>query len=380
VLNVSGVQGELFENYVCYLHSPSDLEIKLTKLGVPVYALGVTGKLQWLKGIVLLRKLIRSLEIDLIHTNLYDSDIIGGIVGRLTKRPVISTIANVCFEQTFKVDNPKVNWLKLETSRIVRAAIAHTCNYHLISVSESVAESARRRLMIPDEKTSVIYRALPQNRLDPPQPERTERLQAELGLSQFSPVLLNLGRLVPQKGQVYLIEAMGIVVQHFPQARLLMVGDGGLKSDLEKLSNHLGLEKHVTFSGQRDDVRELLEVADIFVFPSLFEGCPNALLEAMAAGKPCIGSRIRPIEEVMEDGVTGILVPALSPQKMAEAIIKLASSSREEAAQMGERAKAWARQQFTVRVAVEKLGELYQKTLEGYYGPYREPSHVPAGR
>jgi glycosyltransferase involved in cell wall biosynthesis len=378
VLNITGVQGEEFQNYVCYLHAPSDLESDLRKLGVPVYELGLTGKYQWLRGVAQLRRLINSLNIGLIHTNLYESDVIGGVAGRLTKRPVVSTLANLCFEPEFVMDNPSLNRFKLETSRFIRSVVAHTCNYHLISVSQSVAESAQRRLRIPARKTSVIYRGLSPQRLAPPREEHVQYLWDDLGLADCWPVLLNVGRLVPQKGQSYLIEAMAEVAKELPKARLLVAGDGPLSPTLTQLRDHLGLEEQVTLLGQRDDVPELLEVSDIFVFPSLFEGCPNALIEAMAMGKPCVASRIGPIEEVMEDGMTGLLVPPQSPKALAEGIVQLCTTHQEGSIKIGWQAKAVARQQFTIEAAVEKLENLYQKVLREYYGTGKRPSQVGA--
>jgi glycosyltransferase involved in cell wall biosynthesis len=378
VLNISGVQGEQFENYVCYLHPPSDLEPDLKGLGVPVYGLGLTGKYQWIRGVSQARKLVSSLNIDLIHTNLYESDVIGGIAGKLSRRPVVSTLANLCFEPEFVMDNPSLNRFKLETARFIRGVVAHTCNYHLVSVSQSVAESAQRRLRIPARKTSIIYRGLSQQRLEPPREEHVQCLWDSLGLADCWPVLLNVGRLVTQKGQTYLIEAMVEVLKKLPKARLLIAGDGPLNPTLTQLRGQLGLEEQVTFLGQRDDVPELLEMADIFVFPSLFEGCPNALIEAMAMGKPCVASRIGPIEEVMEDGVTGLLVPAQSPEALAEGIVQLCTVQMEEGIKMGWRAKSVARQQFTIEAAVEKLENLYQKVLLEYYGKNKQPSQVGA--
>lgn len=375
-MNICGLQGEKFENFVCYLHRPNDLESDLTKAGVPVSSLEVRGRLQSFKGVAQLRKLIQSLNIDLIHTNLYESDIIGGIVGRLTRRPVISTIANLCFEREFMVNNPSLNWVKLESSRFVRLLVAHTCNTHLVSVSQTVAESAQRRLKVSAQKNSVIHRALSQNRLDSPDEQHVRLLRNELELDESSPVLVNVGRLVPQKGQVYLVEAMSKVVEAFPKARLLIAGDGSLMSPLTQLRDSLGLQEHITFLGQRDDIKELLEVADLFVFPSLFEGCPNALIEAMAMGKPCVASRIAPNAEILADGVTGVMATPKSSEALAKAIIELASSDRDTVRQMGQRARELSRERFTVGAAVEKLENVYQQVLDAYYGPLQVPSQV----
>lgn len=363
VLNIERLSAEGFKNYVCYVHGPDHLEPELHQLGVPAYSLGLTGSYDWFKGVSRLRRLVKALNIDLIHTNLFEADVIGGITGRLTKRPVISTIANVCFETPFLVDNPRLSRAKLAFPKYVRSIIAKTCNTHLISVSQTVARSAIKQLRVPPGKTSVIYRALAQRWLDPLDENQVTDLRAELELTDSWPVMLNVGRLIPQKGQRYAIEAMAEVVKQFPRAKLLIAGDGYLRPDLMKLRDRLGLTSQVVFLGRRDDIKNLNAVSDIFMFPSLFEGCPNALIEASAMGNPCAAAKIESIEEVVEQGKTGLLVPPQESKPLAEAVIRLCSN-REEAILMGQRAREMALERFTLSKATDKLKTLYGKVLQ----------------
>lgn len=378
-LNLGGMKADRFENYVCYLHGPSHLEPALDKLGVQVFGLGLTGSRQWVRGVLRLRRLVKSLNIDLIHTNLFEADVIGGVTGRLMKRPVISTIANVCFEPEFLIDNPSLSRVKLAFPKHIRSLIANACNAHLVAVSQTVAQSAIKQLRVPPQKTSVIHRALSRQWLEPPDDDYLKSLRTQLGLAGSGPVLLNVGRLIPQKGQCYLIEGMREVVQAFPAARLLVAGEGYLRASLTDLRDRLGLTDHVTFLGRRNDIKALHAVSDIFVFPSLFEGCPNALIEAMVMGKPCVASKISSTEEVMEEGVTGLLTPARDPQSLANAIIQLCSNP-ERANLMGQKARAAALERFTVSNAVEKLEALYQKVLQDRSGLDRQPSLIKAGK
>ena len=212
VLNVEGIKGGGFENYVCYVHGPNHLEPELDRLGVGVYSLGLTGGNQWVQGVARLRRLVMTLDIDLIHTNLFAADLIGGIAGRLTKRPVISTIANVCFEPQFLVDNPRLSRTKLAVPKYIRSIVANTCNAHLISVSQTVARSAIKQLRVKPEKTPVIYRSLAQQWMDPADVAKVGALRAELDPYDSCPVLLNVGRLIAQKGLRYAIEAISEVV------------------------------------------------------------------------------------------------------------------------------------------------------------------------
>lgn len=384
VLNAVELQGEQFQNYVCYLHAPNDLGPALSSEGIPVYGLGLTGSYQWAQGVWRLRKLAKSLEIDLIHTNLFEADVVGALTGRFINRPVISTVASICFEPALLLDNPHMSRVKMAAPRAIRSFIARTCNTHLIAVSQSVAQSAIRRLGASPRKTSVIYRALAHRWLEPDEEGRLHRLRDELGLSEAAPVILNVGRLIPPKGQRYLIAGMRTVLQRLPQAKLLIVGDGPLKSSLIELRDEMGLQGDIFFLGHRDDIKELLGVSDIFAFPSLFEGCPNALIEALAMGKPCVASQIGPIQEVIEHGFTGLLVPPQSPEALADGIIRLASG-QEEASSMGRRARTMALERFTVETAVQRLQALYERVLREYYGAQSDKlakptSHIGAGK
>ena len=343
------------------------LELNLSGLGIPVYSLALTGRFQWIKGVARLRKLVNSLNVDLMHTNLFEADLLGGLAGRLTKRPVISTIANLAFETDYLIDNPHANWFKMQVSRTIRSFIARTCNIALVCVSQTVAQSAAKRLRVPTSKTNVIYRALTDHWHQPEEEDALQRLRVQLGLTDAWPVILNVGRLVSQKGQRYLIEAMPLVAQEFPKARLLLAGDGFLRSNLTQLSSRMGLTELVTFLGPRDDVKRLLHISDVFVFPSLSEGCPNALIEAMALGKPCIASRIGSTEEVIQNQDTGVLVAPRSPQALAESIVKLLSHPKE-ATCMGQRAREEVLNRFTIGTAVQKLRAVYQKAIQEYAG------------
>lgn len=378
VLNVEGLREEGFESYVCHVHGPDHLQPALEKLGVQVFNLGLTGNHQWIRGVSRLRALSKQLDVDLIHTNLYQADVIGGITGRLIRRPVVSTIANVCFEPEFLIDNPRGNRVKLAIPKNIRSVIAKSGNTHLISVSHTVARSAIRQLRIPPEKTTVIHRALAQKWLDPLDETVVEALRTELDLQDSSPVLLNVGRLIPQKGQTYLIEAMMEVVREFPKAKLLIAGDGYLKSSLREQRDRQGLTDHITFLGRRNDIKYLHAVSDVFVFPSLFEGCPNALIEALVMGNACVASNIEPVEEVIESGENGWLVPPQDPRSIAAAVSYVCSDQKK-AAVVGQKARDMALERFTTQRATSKLVELYRKVLHDHSGTTEQHSLVEAG-
>jgi glycosyltransferase involved in cell wall biosynthesis len=173
------------------------------------------------------------------------------------------------------------------------------------------------------------------------------------------PVLLNVGRLAPQKGQRYLLRAMGDVVHESPNAQLLLVGEGHLHEELRALADPLG--EHVRFLGLRDDVAALLRRSDAFVFPSLWEGVGTALREAMLLGRPIVASDIPAHREFVTHGVDGLLVPPADAEALATAILRLLRDP-EEAAAIGRRA-AESAARFDIRRTTRELQAIYDEVI-----------------
>jgi glycosyltransferase involved in cell wall biosynthesis len=150
-------------------------------------------------------------------------------------------------------------------------------------------------------------------------------MRRALGLPPQAPVILTVARFAPQKGHQVLLEAIPTVLAHQPAAQFLWVGDGPLLPALRARAKSLGVGNHLHFLGRRDDVPELLGAADLFVLPSRFEGLPLAVLEAMAAGLPVVGTQVCGTQEAVADGRTGQLVPPDDPPALANAITALLS-------------------------------------------------------
>ena len=362
IRNVEAIDTSCFENFLCCVEKPRDLALKAAEQGIPVFSLDSSGKYHWPRAIYRLCGLVRSQKIDLIHTSLFDADVIGGIAGRLCGVPTISTLCNIGGEQERLLDNPHVNRAKLIVTTKVWGMALRSCHQGCIAISGAVKESAIKTYGMPEKKIAVIYRSLEPTWNAADVGEKARRIRNTLGLDDSYPVLLNVARLYPQKGQKYLIQAMPEVIQEFPRAHLLMVGDGPLRESLASLSRELGIEGHVTLLGRRDDVRSLLEVCDVFVFPSLFEGLGGALVEATGAGKPCVATKVGPIPEVLEDGKSGILVPSQSPANLAAAIVRLAKD-RKLVQAMGQRGKQIATEKFSIDRNIKYLEQIYERVL-----------------
>jgi len=154
-------------------------------------------------------------------------------------------------------------------------------------------------------------------------PSRNELLDGP-GLPPDARIILNVGRHEPQKGQIYLIEAMSEIWSERPDAALLVVGrQGNSTNRLHEAVRGLDLGDSVRFLGPRQDVAGLMRAADVFVFPSLFEGLGVALLEAMALGVPVVASDIAPMNHICEHGHAGFLCEPANPQDLARAMLQV---------------------------------------------------------
>jgi glycosyltransferase involved in cell wall biosynthesis len=198
-----------------------------------------------------------------------------------------------------------------------------------------------------------------------PEPQRVNKLWQEFGINQGDPVLLTVARLDPPKGHRFLFSALSAVRRSYPAIKLLVVGDGPSRSSLEALCRDLDLNESIVFTGTRFDVPELLAIANVFVLPTLSEGMPLTLLEALAAGVPTVMSRIGPIEEVIVEDENGILVPPRSPSALANGILRLLNYP-EKAQAMGERGKALVNEKFSANRSAKALTSLYETLAMKY--------------
>jgi glycosyltransferase involved in cell wall biosynthesis len=192
---------------------------------------------------------------------------------------------------------------------------------------------------------------------------RRSRLRKEFSLGDNVPVVGAIGRLVWQKGFEYFIETIPNVLKETPEAVFMIVGEGELKDELKARSRILKLEDKIIFTGFRNDIKDVLASVDIFVMPSLLEGLPVVLLEAMAMMKPIVATKIEGIREVLEYGLTGLLVSPKDPQSLSEAIVDLLIH-KDKARQMGLAARKVVEERFGVDIMVQKVEGVYEELLQ----------------
>ena len=254
----------------------------------------------------------------------------------------------------------------LVASRRIEFRIAHNSfskwKYGRVDCFVAISEAVRERLVadgIPRNKTTVVHEGVDVERIVHLQ---TANVHAAFYLPTHAPVVGNIGALVPQKGQHHLIDAAAIVVRAVPDSRFVICGDGELRQALEDQIKRKHLERHVFLAGFRSDVLELLKGFDLFALSSLQEGLCTSLVDAMAASKAAVATRVGGVPEVVADGETGFLVQPRDHEAMADRIIALLKDNAGRA-RMGKAALKRAREQFTVDRMVEGTLETYKRLL-----------------
>lgn len=228
----------------------------------------------------------------------------------------------------------------------------------------TVCEDFKKRLCalgVPPSKIHVVYNGISPH-LCYARPSSGD-VRREWNLPDNSRLLLVMGRLSGEKGQANFLRAFALVANEQPDVRAFIVGDGPDRNYLQSLANDLRLASRVVFTGYQHDVRKYYEAADVLVVPSKSEGIPNVVLEAMVFGVPIISTRVGGIPEVIQDGLSGLLVPSENPKALAEGILRLLSDRK-----LAQRLVQGARQEclprFTTARRCAKLADLYQRLLE----------------
>ena len=171
-------------------------------------------------------------------------------------------------------------------------------------------------------------------------------------------LIVSVGRFAPEKGHRYLIEALNLLDREDVAWRCTFLGEGELEAELRALTAEYGLSEQVMFPGYCEDVFSLLLTADVFVLPSLHESSPNALIEAMGIGMPCIASDVGGIVDLMEDGKNGIRVPPQDPAALATALHRVLTEP-DLASELGRNAHSTIQEKFDSAVSIRKLEEIY---------------------
>ena len=305
------------EPEVAYLWEPSPLRADLEAAGARVHRIGVRPGPGAFLAIPRIRKLLRAGRFDAIHTQVLWASITGRIAGRLAGVKVVSHIANV---ETGGLRDRELPPGTARKARLLAKLDGWTGRRFVdrfVAISEAVRDDPIRGAGWDRSRIDVVLRG---QELEELRRRAAEPVSPPLD-TPGSPVLLSVGRLAEQKGHRFLLEAMPVILAEHPDARLLLAGDGHLRDALA--AQAAPFEDRVSFLGVREDVPALIAHADLFVFPSLWEGQGNALLEAMAVGVPIVATDIPSTRETVTDGEHALLVPPGDAAALVSAVNRL---------------------------------------------------------
>lgn len=249
---------------------------------------------------------------------------------------------------------------RLRWSRRLWAYRYRTAPECVIFLAREAAAAGLRWYGYPPERTAILPLPVDVERFSPGPPD--ERLIEELGLQGARPVIMWTGRLHRLKGHADLLRALPSILAEHPAARLVFVGSGRHEGALRRLTDRLGLGRQVLFTGRRNDVPELLRLCHIFACPSHAETLCQSLQEAMATGLPVVSARMWSAADLIEENVSGLVVPIGSPPEFAQAINRIAGDAAL-ADRFGQAARQRAVQRWSPEVFTRDLGALYQRLL-----------------
>ena len=336
----------------------------LRNRGIVVHILGVRGKWDLLK-LARLAGLLREGRFDLLHTHLFHADLAG--------RPAASLAGVPHLVNTVHVAEGRCRPWQFAYARLM----GEQCD-RIVCVSEAVKAFHAARTHLPEWRYAVIPNGIDVDAYGH-DPQARRRLRGQWGLDEQAFVLAFVGRLDVQKGIDTLLGALSHLGARGRPAEIVVAGEGPQRSVLENYVSHGEGGRHCRILGHVDDVRSVLSAADCLVQPSRYEGLSLATAEAMAAGLPVAATRVAGIEEVVEHGSTGLLVPAGEAVALAEAVERL-RQDRSLARRLGQAGLARARQRYAIEANVCAHARLYRDILSGGGSPEDLMDNAPDGR
>ncbi len=331
----------LFDFRVVALARGGSVAEMLRLLGVEVVILG--RKSRWdARAFLRLCRLIRRERIGIVHSHIFSSHLWGALAGRLSGARVLRTEHNM--------SEWKTGWRR----RLDRLALGLTAR--VIAVSEPVRVSLLVTAGLPPEKVQTVPNGLNLERLRSSVP-REEKMR-QLGLDPLSRFGVISAALTTKKGHCYLLEALAQIRPRLPDFRMLLLGEGELRGELDRRISELGLRETALLLGSRPDAPQIVAAADLFVLSSTREGLSIAMLEAMALGRPVVATAVGGAPDVIEHGRNGLLVPPGDPVALGRAI-ETVLGDPDSARRLGAAARETVLRRFGFERMVERYREIY---------------------
>jgi len=330
---------------VC-LFEPGSQAHELRELGIPVNACDKRQGLD-LRALARARASIRSHNTEVLHTH-----------NAVAHYQAVLATCGLPMRQVINTRHGMGGLRRAERREwLYRRALGRT--HAIVAVCEAARNDAVQRGIVPPEKTCVVPNGIRVERFQTASASMRRQLLQSLGLPSITRLIGNVGRLNWAKDQATLIRAFGHVHASEPDTALLLIGEGELRTELQRCVDELGLGGHVHFLGDRNDVQALLAGLDLFVLSSVSEGYSLALLEAGAAALPVIATDVGGNREIIRDGRTGRLVKASDVAALSEVMLDLLHHPAHALA-LGLAARAWVEQHGSLDAMACSYAELYQ--------------------
>ncbi len=300
-------------------------------------------------------------EYDLIHNHLESYSGVPVAIARRSDKPVITSFHNVRFQAQSFMRYPLLRQLRGVYS-IASVKYALSRSSYVTGCSEAVLRNLDSRYREKDRFRLLYYGVAPMVTSDP---DDRARFRSQFSWTRETPVLLHVGRFFEQKNHKGLIRIYDLVREELPQTKLLLIGDGPLRPDIEREVRSRGLEDSVRFLGVVNQATKVMQRVDLFVFPSLFEGFGLVLLEANAAHLPLVAYRISGVTEAVSDGSSGILLEPGDEKGMARSITQILTDESRRM-QLIEGGRHWVQEKFSPKSSAEAVMDLYDECLSDF--------------
>jgi glycosyltransferase involved in cell wall biosynthesis len=336
-----------FELSLVYWNTPDDLVPFIRSTGAQTRRVKL-GRVVSVGSVTKLVDVFRELKADIVHTHFIDADLLGFAASRFLGVPMLAQVHSLAFA---------TGWRQCWRYRLMSVGIER-----FVCVSNAVRERVRKNIGLLECKMSVIHHGVDCNAfMKKENTLRRKEILGSLGWTEGAFVIGDVSRMIPQKGHRMLLRAFSRLLPLYPDARLLLVGDGPERFACEGLASSLGIREQVAFLGNQADVALWLSVMDIFVFPTMNEGFGINVLEAMAAGKPVISTRDSAIPEIITDGENGLLVESADEEGLMRAMTRLIKD-RELCVRLALAGRARV-DDFSVEKMAAGYSELYEDVL-----------------
>lgn len=351
---INGLDKKRFNVYVA---SKPDGEFgeKIRKIGKPLFPVTMTSKYNALAVAELVR-LINKEKFHLIHTQGARADFFARVAVKFSHRPyLVSTIQ-------MPVDGFNVAIHRRILYRFFDRFLERYVDRFIV-VSKNLKNFLIKTRQIPSKKIVKIYNGIEIDSFKPNlQAKDYKQLKKSFNINEETFTVGAIGRLCWQKGFEYFLRSIPKIIRNNNKVNFLLIGAGPLEKPLENLAKRLEIDKRVVFTGFRDDIRSILAMIDVLVVPSIREGFPMIILEAMAMAKPIIASNLPGISEQLINGTTGCLVHPKDPEAISNAIMDLIAD-REKGIRLGARARQHVIENFSNEKMVNKVEQVYQELL-----------------